>query len=156
MASNSAYGAAAAEVAELFADYLEGDASRPAFALSQRKLDADSRNAIEKSLESFGYTQDACTFATLFPADAAIEGGDVPLDPQALFLLVEGLDPLLVIATDAEAADALGKAYRTTYPADAPARIFGRPGAVFQNLSKLMQSETGKQKAWSVFKSLNQ
>lgn len=157
MVSNSAYGASAVEVAELFADYLEGDGTRPAFALSGRKIDDASRNAIDKSLESFGYAPQSCTYATLIPHNADEEGGDIPLDAQALFTLIEGLDPLLLIATDTVSRKALAHAFRVDLPeADAvPARIFGRPSAVFQDLTTLLKTETGKQKAWHVLKSLN-
>lgn len=157
MAANSAYGAGAVEIAELFADYLEGGAERLAFALSSQRVDDVSRNAIEKSLASFGYPAESCTYATMLPQNPNVEGGDIPLDPQALFTLIEGLDPLLVIATDADAATALAQAYRIEFPAveAAPARVFGRPAAIFQNLPTLLQTESGKQKAWRALKSLN-
>ena len=69
-------------------------------ALSER-----SRAALNSAMASLGYGSGACTFA-------AVEG----LDDQALFLLVEGLDPLCLIATDSTAAAALGRAYRCEVP----------------------------------------
>lgn len=76
------------------------------------------------------------------------------LDSQALFMLIEGLDPLRVICCDAATTHAVAEAYRTTYPLDDAARVFGRPAAAFENLEALMESDDGKQKAWRVLKTL--
>lgn len=154
MAVNSTYGASEREIRELFSDYLEGDASRPALALGARPLAPEARNALDKSLEAFGYGADACTYVSLTPLNNNAEGGDIPLDPTALFLLVEGLDPLFVIACDSAATDALGKAYRTSFAPNAPMRVFGRSSAAFDSLETLLQTPEGKQKAWRVLKSL--
>ena len=154
MATNSSYGATAREIHELFADYLDGDGSRPVMAIGSRIASAGERNAIDKSLEAFGYGANSCTFATLSPIDAQAEGGDIALDAHALFLLVEGLDPLHVIALDAAAVSALGNAYRTSFRTDAPIRVFGRQSAAFENLDALLGSQAGKQRAWKVLKSL--
>lgn len=155
MAVKSAYEAPAQEIAELFADYLEGDASRPALAISRRPLPNAARNALERSLEKFGYGAPNCTYATLLPKDAEAEGADIPLDAHALFLLGESLDPLFIIATDAESTRGLAQAYRTQLALDAPSRIFGRPAATFQDLPALLQTEHGKQKVWRILKALN-
>ena len=145
MASKSVYGASAREICELFADYLEGDSDRPALALYAHAdgLGYGARDAIVKSLAVFGYESDACTFARC---------GE--LDPQALFLLVEGIDPLFVIATDRDAVALLCKAYRQDFALDAPVRVAGRSGVAFSDLEGLMVSPELKQRAWKLFKSL--
>ena len=86
--------------------------------------------------------------------DQDIEGADIPLDAQSLFLLVEGLDPLRIIVTDRRSADLLASAYRTAFPNDSAARTFGKPTAVFRDLDALLQTDAGKQKAWAVLKTL--
>lgn len=154
MASQNAYTASAGEIAELFQDYLNGDANRPALALSSTALPEGAVNALERTFESFGYESPACTYVTVSPADSDGEGGDVPLDPQALFLLVEALDPLYVVAADRAAATLLGAAFRTDYPADSPIRTFGRPAVSFADLPRMLETPEGKQKAWSLLKSL--
>ena len=143
MSVNSAYGAAAREIGELFEDYLEGGPDRPALALSSESLDGNARIAIEKSLVAFGHDPESCSFARC---------GE--LDPQATFLLIEGIDPLYVIATDREASALLAKAYRTDYPLDSPIRVAGRPGVAFTDLASLMTTPESKQKAWKLLKSL--
>ena len=151
--------ASAVSIAELFSDYLDSnDAATPcvALALSAHTASSVERNAIEKSLEALGYGPAACTFASLFPTASAAEtpSGGACLDGQALFLLVEGLDPLCVIATDQTATNALGDAYRTAFELDSAIRVFGRSSVAFRNLASLLQSDDGKQKAWRLFKSL--
>ena len=155
MVAKTAYGASAHEIAELFGDFLQGGADRPALALSGNELTADARNAIEKSLESFGYAAPNCSFATLIPSGKTTASGDFALDPHALFLMVEGLDPLFLIAADVEATHALGEAYRMQLHPDAGTRVFGRNTAAFTNLADLMRSDRGKQAAWRVLKTLN-
>ena len=80
------------------------------------------------------------------------EGGDIELDPQSIFLLVEALDPILLAIADEKTARLVAQAYRTAYDLDAPARVFGRPTAVFRNLAELVSTDEGKQKAWRVLK----
>ncbi len=142
------------DILALFADYLTGSQPCVVLALSAQPLEDAGRNAIERSLESFGYGPSACTYAALSPADPSAEGGDVSLDAQALFLLVESIDPVCFICADAESARVLGDAYRMAFDLDAPARVFGRPAVVFRSLSTLLSTDAGKQQAWRLLKSL--
>lgn len=148
------YSASAEEIRDLFGDYLRGSRACIALALSERPLPDEARNAVEKSLESFGYGTDSCAYATLLPADADVEGGDIALDAQALFLMIEGLDPLCVICADEASAQALEQAYRTAFVPDSAARLFGRPAVAFRDFPAMMKSEKGKQQAWHLLKSL--
>ena len=154
MAQSNIYGAGAASIFELFGDYVEGDAGRATLVLASKRPSNASLIALDKSLAAFGYGADAFSIATIKPLDASVEGGDIPLDPQALFLLVEGLDPLLLICADAEAISLACLAYHSQFEQDAPARVFGRPAVMFRNLDDLMESDAGKQKAWKLLKSL--
>ena len=157
LAQSNIFEAGAVEISELFGDYLEGDVTPGAcvaLALGETAPSDAVRNAIVKSLAALGYGENACTFATLLPFDQDIEGADIPLDAQSLFLLVEGLDPLRIIVTDRRSADLLASAYRTAFPNDSAARTFGKPTAVFRDLNTLLQTDVGKQKAWAVLKTL--
>lgn len=154
MPQSNIFSASADDMRDLLRDYLDGDGACVILALSERPLGAEARNAIGKSLESFGYGADACLYATLFPADGPAEGGGEPLDAQALLLLIEGLDPLCVICADNTATSRLGKTYRTTYDLDAPIRVFGRPGVAFRDLAGMLATDAGKQRAWHLLKSL--
>ncbi len=87
---------------------------------------------------------------------AAADAADVPRlgDPQALFLLIEGLDPLFLIVCDDAAARQLEAAYHAELARDAANRLFGRDAVVFRNLSALMGTPRDKQRAWALLKSL--
>ena len=138
----------------VFDDYLDGPETCVVMTLSARPLDAASRNAVEKSLASFGYGEGACTYATVFPKGASSGDEGVALDAQAMFLLVEALDPVCLICADAETAAVLDSAYRTSFDVDAPARVFGRSAIVFRDFASLLQTDEGKQRAWRLLKSL--
>lgn len=151
MTSSGAYGAAAREVCALFADYLDGDAGRPALVVHTLPCSETARDALQKTFSSFGYEGEACTFVSVTPLNAP-EQDVVELDPQAMFLLVEGIDPLNIVATDERAAKLLEQTYRQTYALDSAVRIFGRPSAVFSDLNALLQTPEGKQCAWKALK----
>jgi hypothetical protein len=154
MAVKTVYGASAEEIGELFGDYLEGGAANPAIAVSMRPLAPVARNAIEKSLEAFGFSDRACSYVTLLPRNSESEGGDIVLDAQALYLLIEGLDPLYLIVTDKASAETIALAYRAAFDLDAPTRLMGRPCAVFEDLASLLTTDEGKRAVWKVLKRL--
>lgn len=154
MAQSNIYGAGAASVFELFGDYVEGDAGRAALVFGSARPSDAATHALDRSLAAFGYGSDAFSVATATPLDPSIEGGDIPLDPHALFLLVEGIDPLLFICIDEAATALVAQAYRTTISPDSSERILGRPAVFFKDLDALMESDAGKQKAWKLLKSL--
>ena len=85
-------------------------------------------------------------------ADGA--AGDAALDGQALFLLLEGLDPLIVVAAGAEAARALGAAYRQEVPLDGACRLFGRDAVAFKSFEHMLDDAQSKQAAWALLKKL--
>lgn len=147
------FSASADDIRELFGDYVDGPSACIAITMSARPLAADARNAIEKSLESFGYGPRSCTYTTLRPSSEE-DGAGIALDPQALFLLVEGLDPVFVICADEATARQLEAAYRAPLSLDAAERLFGRPALVFRDFSSLMTTEDGKQRAWRLLKTL--
>ena len=157
MSRSNIFEAGAAEIPELFGDYIEAGGSEGdllALVVYNQAPSAAARNAVDKSLAALGFSEGCCAYVSLAPLDPSIEGGDIPLDAQSLFLVVEGLDPLRVIATDQQASDVLGSAYRCAIRPDSAARLFGRPSVLFRDLSQLVQSDDGKQKAWSLFKTL--
>ncbi len=138
------------EAWELFALNLSG--SRPALvcAVSERALDERSRAALNSSAKALGYGHAACVFATLHAGteDAA------PLDDQALFLMIEGLDPLCLVAADARSAAALGRAYRCEVPLGKQSRVFGRTTVAFKSFSTMLDDGQDKQTAWALLKKL--
>lgn len=149
-ANGNMYEVALDEAWELFGAHLEGSRAALVCALSGNALDERSRKALDSATNSLGYGPEACTFVTLH---AKGEGG-APLDEQALFLLIEGLDPLCLVAADAEAAQAIGRAYRCEVPIGKPGRAFGRSVAAFKSFASMLDDGQDKQIAWALLKKL--
>ena len=147
----------AAAVDDLFSDYIQGLAN-PAtcltMAVSNLPLGQTAKNAIEKSLQSFGYGMGTCAYVTLYPHDELEEGADIALDAQSLFTLIEGLDPLVLVIADCESAALANTAYRRPVPLDASSRLLGRSVIAFSSLEKTLEEQDGKQRAWALFKKL--
>lgn len=173
MPQSNTFEAGTASIAELFGDYLINSPEHGtciALVLGSRLPTDAERNALLKSLAALGYGEEACVFATLAPnlpdgspsssEPAGPPGAQTspaaafPLDAQALFMLIEGLDPLFVIAADESATRALGIAYRTEFAPDTAIRVFGRSSVAFGNLDALLATEQGKRKAWTLLKSI--
>lgn len=77
-----------------------------------------------------------------------------PLGKDDLFLVVEGIDPLRVVAADAASAGALAATYRQDVPLDAHCRLFGRDAIPFRQFESLLDDNAHKQKAWALLKKL--
>ncbi len=73
--------------------------------ISSEPLSRLLKKALNSSLAALGYGHDACTFVA--PGD---------LDQQALFVLIEGLDPICIVAADGKSAALLGQAYHLAVP----------------------------------------
>ena len=133
---------------DLFGDFLEGARTAPVCAVASERLPERARRALASSVEALGYGPEACTFVALSAGEAGA------LDRQALFLLLEGLDPLCLVAADADAARALGEAYRCTLQTDAAQRLFGRPCVAFESFDAMLDDPQEKQRAWALLKRL--
>ena len=64
------------------------------------------------------------------------------------------MDPLIVVAADAEAARALGAAYRQEVPLDGACRLFGRDAVAFKSFEHMLDDAQSKQAAWALLKKL--
>ena len=140
------YEVAAQEVCELFAAHLDGAPLPLVCIVSGAPLPEAARAALASSARALGYG-DACTFA-------AVSGPDGNLDANSLFLLIEGLDPLCLIAADGEAADLLAQAYRAPVPQDQACRLMGRPVVAFRSFEAMLGDDRDKQVAWALLKKL--
>ena len=134
------YEVALDEAWELFDEHLDGARSALVCVASGNGSSERSRAALNSAMASLGYGSGACAFAAV--------------DDQALFLLVEGLDPLCLIATDSTAAAALGRAYRCEVPLGKPGRAFGRSVVAFRDFDAMLDDGQDKQIAWALLKKL--
>lgn len=148
------YEVALDEAWELFGSHLDGARSALVCVVSDLPLDERSRGALDSSAGALGYGKTACAFATLHVRP---EGGDDPfdtLDDQALFLMLEGLDPMCLVLADAAAASACARAYRCEVPLGKPCRVFGRTAVAFRNFPAMLDDGQDKQVAWALLKKL--
>ncbi|MGI6045805.1 MAG: hypothetical protein ACOYCA_03075 [Eggerthellaceae bacterium] len=133
----------------LFGDFIAGNPLGFIAVVSNQTISAQAKNAIESSAEALGYGSEACVYITLNPTEAS-----APLDTQARFVLMEGLDPVCIIVLDSDAATQLGLTYRKTLRTDAVSTVFGRPTLVFTNFEGNLETPEKKQRAWALLKQL--
>lgn len=76
------------------------------------------------------------------------------LSKEDVFLLLEGCDPICMVACDGESACALAQAYRIDMPPMPAARIFGRETRLFEDLDSQLKTPEGKQFVWAALKTL--
>ena len=117
--------------------------------VSDTPLTAPAKNALEKSAEALGYKKDACTYVVL-----ARLGELAGANANTLFEIVEGIDPLCVVATDVTSIQTLGATYTTRLTQNTYARLFGRDCVTFRDFSGMMNSPESKQRAWALLKKL--
>lgn len=69
-------------------------------------------------------------------------------------VLIEGLDPLVVVFADELAAALAGEGYRVRIPLDEPSFLFGRPCVAFTSFQADLAREKTKQRDWHLLKQL--
>lgn len=124
--------------------------------VSEKPLGDVARGAILSSAAALGFGEDACTFVALAPNDDPAEASAPTshMDGNDLFTLLEGVDPLRVVATDTAAAQALAAAYGQPAVPGEHGRLFGRDIVAFHRFEDLLDDATHKQKAWALLKKL--
>jgi len=146
-ASNNPYALSRMKMQEKYAPYISGSDTGLLVAVCCRALGDPARNALEKSAEALGYGAKAITYVQA-GADSR------PLESTQLFELVEGLDPLFILATDDDSRELCAQTYRTPFAAFARCRLMGREARGFDNMDSLMKSAEGKQRVWAALKTL--
>ena len=151
-----------------FSEHLSGVCAGLWCVVSTQELNELAKNALEKSAAALGYKQDACTYFVLKSKQARKnegeflgEGSTAPSNENAstlsdkdIVLCIEAADPLCLLATDAEAASTLSRAYEQNFFINTPTRILGRCALAFTNFEALLEKPEDKQKAWKLLKKL--
>ncbi len=86
--------------------------------------------------------------------DAADTNEGQRIGAADLHTIVEALDPIGVVATDAAAASMLSKAYSKQLKINGSNRMDCRTVVAFNEFSTMLSSDEDKQKAWHALKSL--
>ncbi|WP_294415963.1 hypothetical protein [uncultured Senegalimassilia sp.] len=141
--SGNKYEVALDETWELFGQYMSGAHAGLCCAISSEPLSEAAETALDSSLAALGYGREACTY--IVSAD---------LDPQALFVPIEGLDPICIVAADGKSAALLGQAYHLAVPPGKATRLLGRTAVSFLDFESLLKTPQDKQIAWALLKKL--
>lgn len=133
---------------ESFRPYMQGSREAMVCAISTQTLEEPGRKALNSSAEAFGYGHAACLFVTVDAQNVEA------LNRQTLFCLIEGVDPICLIATDTAGARLLGETYGCDVAIGRQSRVFGRTCVAFASFSAMLESEKKKQAAWALLKQL--
>lgn len=137
------YGYGRIRAFEKHADRLEGNRDGIALVIYTEQPSDAAKNALEKSFAAIGFDAGACTYAQIDD-----------LMPDEIFALVEGIDPLVLVACDAKAAGLYGQAVRQEFPAMRRMRLFGREARAFPQLNALLGQEADRQAVWHLLKTM--
>lgn len=144
MASNAnIYGYGRVRAFEQQADRLEGNRDGIALAIFTEAPTDTAKNALEKSFAAIGFEAGACTYANIDD-----------LMPDAIFALVEGIDPLVLVACDEKAAGLYSQAVRQAFPPMQRMRVFGREARAFPHLNAMLEQEADRQAVWHLLKTM--
>ena len=115
--------------------------------LSETPLGDAALEALEKSAASL-------EFGAAPLARVVVETDEGKLGAEDVRTIVEGLDPVALVACDAFAAETLSAAYRTPVTLDADNRLMGRTAVIFQDFEGMTNTPADKQRAWALLKKL--
>ena len=170
--SGTMYEYASQTVWDAYADHLSGHRDSVFGVVSGRALSAEAAHALENSARKLGYGDAPCFFCTLHAhaetkaisdanaggsARASQEpsgGAASVLGPADLFEVIEGLDPIVMVAADWEAARALSEAYRCEVAPMKRSRLLGRTTVAFRSFEDMLATSRDKQAAWALLKQL--
>lgn len=130
-------------VTERYEGRIHGAREALILGLSCERLPEDVEEALRKSVHSLGWGDDSASFAL-------VEG----LSPNEAFELIEGLDPVAIVIADEGAARIFFAAYRIGETSAPAFRVLGREIRLVPEFAKLINTLNGKQKIWSVLKTL--
>lgn len=147
-ANGNIYEFNAAGVLALYESFIEGDVNDLLAVVATRPVAEAARSALEASADKLGFGRDRIAWITLGRDD------DPGLGPSDLDTLIEGIDPLAIVAVDGGAASALSQAMSTTLVLDAANRARCRTVVAFNDFAAMLNDADAKQKAWHLLKQL--
>ena len=154
--AGSIYEYAARSVLALYKDFVKGTPSATLGIVSEHPLPAEATEAVRASAERLGYGRDGCIWVTMRGNAPHTSGNAKPLKigEQDLRTIVESVDPLSLITTDAFSAHALARAYGEACNINSANRINGRPTVSLGDFPLMLKDDAEKQKAWHLMKTL--
>ena len=134
-------------VLTLYDSHVSGRATSALLVVSETPLGETAREALGKSAASLEFGSAPLAFVT-------IKGPDANLGADDVRTIIEGIDPVALVATDARAGEALSAAYRMPVTLDTDNCLLGRVAIIFQDFEGMMETPADKQRAWALLKKL--
>lgn len=134
-------------VLTLYGTNVTGAPTSALLVISQTTLSETALSALEKSATSLEFG--AAPLAVL-----TVEGSEGSVGAEDVRTIIEGLDPVALVAADAFAAEMLSAAYRIPVTLDAPNRLLGRTAIIFEDFEGMLKTSADKQRAWALLKKL--
>lgn len=134
-------------VLALYAPFVKGSTDDLLAVVSEHPASATAQAALEASAERLGFGRNRIAWVTLTQ-----EAGQ--LGPHELSDLIEGIDPIAIVAADGSAASALSRAFAATLSHDAANRARCRTVVAFNDFEAMLADADSKQRAWHLLKQL--
>ncbi len=147
-ANSNTFSYAADAARARWAAHVDGGAEGLVCVLSSETAPVAVRSALTASFQRLGYGRDACAFV-------ALTADEETLDLADAYTLIESLDPLVLVATDAAATRALARIYRASISPEKPVRLLGRDALAFIDFAADLAFPAGKQRVWTALKQLS-
>ncbi|MCH4185068.1 MAG: hypothetical protein LKF61_06255 [Eggerthellaceae bacterium] len=138
---------------QAFSSHIDGSSESLFAVVSSTHLNIAARDALKKTCAALGYGR-AIVYVTLDLPSSLTKSDEKPIDRMRLMELIEGLDPVCLVATDTEAARRCGDAYHAPYETMMQTHLFGRPACSFDKFEALLGSDEKRQSAWRCLRSL--
>ena len=144
----NSYAINAAETIEAYATFLQATPDDVIVALSFSPLTEAARFALERSATALGFGEGRIAYGTIVGATGST------LEPNDLWLIIEGIDPLGVVIADEGARGLFEVAYRCTLSDEESTTVAGRHVVSFADTEALLANPEGKQRLWHGLKAL--
>lgn len=132
---------------DLFGAHVNGKPGGLFCVVSNSPLGTAATTALENSAAALGFGVGSCCYVVMKTEDSQLGAND-------LRMLIEGIDPSVLVATDAQAASALSYAYNCEIPTNSSSRALGRTVVAFKGMESLLDTPSDKQKVWALLKRL--
>lgn len=145
---------AARSVMALYGGFVKGRPDSSLLIVSEHRLPSDASEALKASADRLGYGRNGCAWVVL-REPGADDASAARLGESDLRTIVEGVDPIAVIATDGTSARALCDAYGARASVDSMTRMNGRRVVLLGDFPSMLADDDAKQRAWRLLKRLS-
>lgn len=160
-----------------YSSAITGSTTASVCAVSENDIGAEAKSALAAAFARLGYDARQIAFVSLDVLrleegrplcgngvaaahdDASSEasnsaGSDAKERGDALFTVLETLDPLCVVLCDHASTETASRGYNQPLPLETRTLLLGRPCLCFEDFASLLEDDAGKRKAWETLKTL--